>query len=77
MSVETLKTDLIDADKQRTTLQPEQVVFILKNGFTAPATLYSNDLRSLVISGLGYAEWPSHQKAAVYATEENKAWKFV
>ena len=77
MKVAEYKTKLAEADKNRTVLSPEKVVFILDNGFTAPATLYSSDLRRLIVSGMGYAEWPNHQKAAVYSIDENKKWKFV
>lgn len=76
-TIDTLKPDLEAATSQRAVLQPEKIVFILEHGFTAPATLYSQDLRDLVISGMGYAEWPSHQKAPVYAKDENIKWKFV
>ena len=75
--MKTLKAKLTKADENRMALSPEKIVFILDNGFTAPATLYSNALRSLVVSGMGYAEWPSHQQAAVYAQDENIKWKFV
>ena len=75
--MKTLKTKLIKADENRMVLSPEKIVFILDNGFTAPATLYSNALRSLVVSGMGYAEWSNNQKSAVYAQDENIKWKFV
>ena len=75
--MDTLKARLIKADEKRMVLSPEKIVFILDDGFSAPATLYSNALRSLVVSGMGYAEWPNHQKVAVYAQDENIKWKFV
>jgi hypothetical protein len=58
-------------------LMPEKVVFILKDGLSAPAVLKSNELRRLVVKGFGYAEFPSGQKAAVYTKDENKLWKFT
>ena len=73
----TLKAKLTKADENRMVLNPEKIVFILDNGVTAPAILYSAALRNLIVSGMGYAEWPSHQKAAVYAQDENIKWKFV
>ena len=76
-TMETLKTKLAKADKNRMVLNPEKIVFILDDGVTAPATLYSTTLRNLVVSGMGYAEWPSRQQAAVYAQDENIKWKFV
>ena len=76
-AMKTLKAKLVKADANRMVLNPEKIVFILDDGVTVPATLYSAALRNLVVSGMGYAEWPSHQQAAVYAQDENIKWKFV